>query len=349
MALQTLASVDIPRMFYATNQIIGYTINNATTANKVAAATFQAPASGDITKVIFRTSTVTQCTNGVSVSIQALDASGNPDGTPIGTAKTGIAVAASTTYEVSDTLTATVVKGTWYAAVVEFTSFAAGDSLNIVSQSNETSYYGIPYVNHYTASAWAKSRYPAFCGIGYGATYYDIGSALWFTNSEVSYHSGTGSFNRYGLRFQLPYPTTAIGCWWMGYCAAGANYTIGIGAETVAVDGDVRATGSSRQHHRILFSTPVAIAKDTAYKLIIYPTTTNAITLTCLDVGAVGRLDCLPCGQAFYRVKNLDGGADTEETTIRPLMGIITNQFDDGTAAPGSGGGLPILGGSIVR
>jgi hypothetical protein len=347
MALQTLASVDIPRMHYATNQINGYTLNNATTANKAAMAVFQAPVSGDITKVIFRVSTVTQCTNGVTVSIQALDASGNPDGTPIGTPATGQAISTSTTYEV--TVAATVVKGTWYAAVIEFTSFATGDSFNMVSQANETSYLGTPYVCYYNASAWLKSRYPAFCGIGYGATYYDIGSALWFTNSEVTFNVDTASYDEYGLRFQLPYPCRCIGWYWMGYCTAGSNYTMTLGSEVSTVDGDVRATGSSRQHHRGIFGTAVSLAKDTEYELRLAPKTTANITLTCLDVGAAGRLDCLPGGQAFYRVKYLGGASRATETTIRPLMGIIVDQFDDGTAAPGSGGGLPILGGSIVR
>lgn len=122
--------------------------------------------------------------------------------------------------------------------------------------------------------------------------------------------------------------------------------------ESVLIDKDIRGSSGLGGHY-IPFSSSHILMINTNYRAVIRPSGGGNITyyyLTGIDDAPLKGLDMLEMGSAWHYTEC--NGAPTGEaswtdtTSQRPHFGIVIDQLDDGA---GSGGGLPILGGSVVR
>lgn len=134
-------------------------------AGEKVAIVFRAPKTGTLDRAEFKLDAVTQApVSGLRVSFQDVGAAdGNPDGTqdqfrtvPQGSISAGAwVVPGLMTSDGTDGGTKrSVTKGDLIAFVVEFDSFAAGDSLEVrcMGQGANFNTTGQPYVSHFTAS-----------------------------------------------------------------------------------------------------------------------------------------------------------------------------------------------------
>ena len=119
-------------------------------------------------------------------------------------------------------------------------------------------------------------------------------------------------------------------------------------AITPAYDGDAYG-GTLAYTFTGFFTTAYNLTAGTAYYLALTPQNTTNVTLSRLTSFANNALlGNLPGGVSLYEGTRTDAGAWSDTNTNRPAMGLILSQLDDGTAV-GAGGGLPIIGGSVVR
>lgn len=309
---------------------------------------------GTLHLVHFRTATVATGDT-LKVSFQDIDgATGDPDGTGdefrtivVGNGDDNVAlVTGILSSDGTDTGTKrTVVAGQMLAVVFEFNSFVAGNILLAArSAAAGPSSSGYTYSDHFTA-AWAKSQNLPLMAIEYSdgsyapLPYVDAsvsGLAAETFNSTTT--AGAGGDER-GLIFQVPFACKVKGFW--------ANLDIDNDAEVVLYDSDgteldaVTLDATNRvvthsQVYHVPFSDEFTLAKDTNYRLSLRPGAGNAsVMVSSFPTAAV--LDAMPGGSECHYTVRTDGGAWTETTTKRPLMGVILSAVDNGVSS-GSGG-----------
>src|SRR3990170_6891069 len=157
-------------------------ISNQTSASTLdatgekAAIIFKIPADGNITKLGFRTSTVTTGDT-LKVGLYTVDASGDPTATAYKGMVAGtqaiLATEDNTYFNVTlGTQATSVVKGDIVALVIEYNSYVAGNMVITGFGSTSSTLSGFPYGDLYTTS-WAKQNNPLFATIEYtGGVYY---------------------------------------------------------------------------------------------------------------------------------------------------------------------------------
>lgn len=320
---------------------------------------FRAPKAGTLSKVRFRTSTVTTGDT-MKVSFQDVDGTtGDPDGVvdqfrtiAIGnnddnvTLQTGIISSDGTDGGTKRTVTL----GQMLAVVIEFNSYVAGN-LNIVGRSSvvPAGTSNDVYVDHFT-SAWAKSaavvpRFALEYSDGSYAAITMVDPGIGGTATET-YNSGTlsgaGGDER-ALLFQVPFPCKVSGFYGIFDVDGNADVVLydsgGATLESLTLDSDVRAQTFAMPLHAH-FDTEVTLAKDTTYYLAFKPTSVTTVGLVVTTYSAAAVMDSLPGGQQCHYAARTDAGAWSPDTTKRPHMGVIISALDDGI----SGGGLRIIG-----
>ena len=323
-----------------------------------AATIFQIPADGNITKLGFRTATVTTGDT-LKVGLYTVDASGDPTATAYKGMVAGtqaiLATEDNTYFNVTlGTQATSVVKGDIVALVIEYNSYVAGSMVITGLGSTSTVFSGFPYGDLYTAS-WVKQNNTFFATIGYtGDVYYPTLGILPVASggaSSIVYNLDTATFDEYGIHINIPVPARAVGIWVVPALAAGADFEAILyqgttALKTIAYDGDGAVSAVARQFF-LFFPTTQDLTANTDYYIAIRPTTVNNVTFYYFTAPSVAAAAQFHGGAGAYRVKRLDQGAwTTSETTIIGQMGIILDAFSDGVG--GSGGGMPILRGSVV-
>ena len=327
-------------------------------AGEKAATVFQIPEDGNITTLGFRTATVTTGDT-LKVGLYTIDASGDPTATAYKGMVAGtqaiLATEDNTYFNVTlGTQATSVVKGDKVALVIEYNSYVAG-SMGITSLGSGGSVWsGFPYGDLYT-TLWTKQNSPLFATIEYtGGIYYPILSVLPVASggaAGVAYNLDTATFDEYGIHVNIPVPARVVGIWVVLAIAAGADFEAILyegttALKTVTYDGDMAVTTSARQFF-LFFPTTQDLTANTDYYIAIRPTTANNVTFYYFTAPSVAAAAQFHGGAGAYRVKRLNQGAwTTSETTIIGQMGIILDAFSDGVG--GSGGGMPILRGSVV-
>ncbi len=340
---------------------LAFTSSAITLSGQKIAVVFQVPKTGNLWKVGYRTGTVscTTCPQVIRVSFQdPATANGDPDGTQDQYRDANIADTDdnlwTTTGIISSDGTDTgalraVTKGDSASIVWEQpNAFNVGDAFRVSGMNAATASFGvgISYIDTQNAGVWTKnvsSVLPNF------VLYYDDGLAYYLPDvspfsavSSANYNSGTSSGSggdERGLKFTLAAPVKCVGAWVTTFQA---NTSADFDLVLYASDGTtVLATrsflakvyaGAVDNYTSGLFPTPVVLSAQTVYYLTLKPTTTNNVKINFATVNANADLDQYVGGaNAYYSVKT-DGGAFTDTTTRRPMLGIIFEQIPAGAS-----------------
>jgi len=335
---------------------IGTTPNYTTTqytidaAGEKAAAIFRVPKTGTISAVTFRTATVTTGDT-VDVRLETVDLStGFPSGSLFGTNTNASQVIGSgddnTMFTTTLTAGASVTVGDLIACVI--VNGGGGGSMQIVGFTANSA-IDFPFGALYTGSWAGVIATPIMAGMQYNDSSYSYipNIPVAETITQTAYSSSTNPNHR-ALQFQVTVPCRVSGFWAAFDCDNDTDVllvddnwdgTNGDALARTSIDKDVRRStviGS----HIMPFPNTVTLTANTIYRLVLKPTTTSNIIMGAFTVASAAQLDQAGANQNCYlsTANNPNDSTDwTPTTTTRPLMGILIDQFDDGTSVGGTG------------
>ncbi len=319
-------------------------------AGEKAAMVFVAEESGTVDRLGFLTRTVTTAQT-LKISLQGVNASGDPDGTIKGATNsasgTQASPASNTFYEVTLTETATISAGDKLAIVVEFDSTAGNLNIGVRSPGQPK----LPtYADLYT-TAWTKdtSGQFLFASLRFNdASYPRLTVFPCNANDGVSV-STTTTPDEVGNVILLNAPVTSFGI--------RARIDLDGDCDAVLYDSSGTSLASaslvSAQRFKAgpdiadwVFATPVDLTAGT-YRVVLKPTTTTAITayrVTVFTAAAMGHFDL---GTDCYATTRVDAGSFTDATTQRYQVALLASQIDDGA---GSGGAsMSLINGGLIN
>ena len=345
MAIQTIpGGLWIPAPWYISIAAFSSLLCDAST-EKVAFIV-HAPKAGTLDKFEWRTGAVANNPdNGVRCSFQGLSA-GLPDG--VDDQRRDITgTLSANTWQVPGLMTSdgtdggskrTVTMGEPFACVIKYVSFVASDSFNVSSQSL-TSGTGLstPYVCQDTGGGFTKvtSSNPVMALKYDDGAYYFIGNTVYpiiaFNNQD--YNAGSTPDER-GMIFSFPFPVRVSGAWvYFAPQVNAANADLNIYDSdgttvlgTFLLDEDVQSASVIRT---CFFDSPVNLAANTNYRLVVKPTTANTVRIRDIDVNSAALMDCVEGGQNWHYTQRTDAGAWSQTTTKRPWIGLLVSGFDD--------------------
>lgn len=330
------ANIDATPAFTTTT----YTID---ATGEIAASVLQAPKTGTIDALLWRTGTVT--TGGTfDVRLETIDAStGFPSGTLFGTNTNGAQVVLDANdnvlFETVLTSGASVTKGDLLGGCIVCPASAVTQVVGLGAGLNNLSF---PYGALFTSS-WAKvASVPILIGLRYndGSYAYVPNIPIVSTLTNTSFGSGTNPNHR-ALRFKTTWPCQVAGIW---VCVDGDavadvllvadnwDGTDGNALAKVSLDPDIRrSTGFGT--YKVFFSSAVTLLANTIYRLVLKPTSASTLALAQYTVGAAaqlnqngGNLDCY-----LSTANNPNDSTDwSDTTTTRPFMGLLIDQIDNG-------------------
>lgn len=308
----------------------------------------QAPKTGTISKVGFRTGTVTTGDT-VDVRLESVDlATGNPSGTLLGTNSNGSQVIANaddnTWFLTSLTQGVVVTKGDFIAVVI--VNGGGGGNLRIAHLGLVMWGGNFSYITDFVGGAWAKDDESPLCALEYSDGSYAHSPGVYPVSDidvMVSFDNTSDPDHR-GLKFKLPFPFRITGIWVVGdfdgpvdvklYDSDGTTVL-----ETMSLDPDVRAATGGMTYF-VLFSGTQSLLKNTFYRVVLEPTSAVSVELDEFDVDTVAIMDALEGGQDFHYTEKKDAGW-TDTTTKRPFMGILIDGVNIGMLVhPGMAGGM---------
>lgn len=331
-------------------------------------AVLRAPKTGTIARVHFLAGTVTANGDGLRIRIETVDAStGLPSGTLVGGSSevTHATTTASTWNRGTSGLNAAVTAGDVIA--VKLASPGSGTTfngvLNVSSGANPTylpANSNFPYVVNAIPTATKGSVTMSITlALEYddGTTPFVAGAAPISAFSQPSYNTGSTPDER-GNLCSLPFPIRIIGVFGVAFGGASSgvfDIIVYDGSDStlasVSNDPDInRATGGAAAAV-FRFATPVSIAANTSFRVVAKPTSANSIFLTTHSIdtsngGTRLREAMFGSTPACQLTTRSDAGAWTDTPDTFAHLGIIVDQFDDGT---GGGNNVAInpLGGLV--
>lgn len=324
---------------------------------------YQIRVAGNIAKVHLYSRTATT-PDTVKVSLQSVGTDGNPSGTILGATNKAygtVEIAAGATwYEITLTEVAAVTAGQWIALVIEFESYDSGNiSFYFTMATNEAANeYAVTDI---TASpgTWAKAsttyQYNIAHVIEYSSTvFHPSGLHYGGPGAALSISTSTNP-DEAGIYFQVPNKMRAYGVWVYADLDYEVTLVLRNSSDTIlaniVVDPDYRSHVGYRTNLHMFDADPasnVTLVTGTWYRLTLVPSTTSNVSLYYCTMPSAASMAVLDGGTLCYATHRTDGGAWTQTDTRRYLIGLLVDQYDDGAGGSG-GGGLPILGGSIVR
>lgn len=242
--------------------------------------------------------------------------------------------------------------GELVAVVFQFTSFVAGDSVNLRGLSVVSSAL-LDNQNAVVANltgTYALQTLLANVVLRCSDGTFGTLEHAW-PCSVINTHTfnvNTAGADEYALGVQLPFPYRTDKVWLPAALAGATNTT-----EYLVYSGTTALQTVTLDHNALLTATGFRTsasypeqdhAKDTLYRLAARPTGTTSMNVYSLDVNEVGHMACLPGGANFHTWTRVDQGAwGGEVTTRRLLAGIRVSAFDDAVGG-GSGGGMRLAG-----
>lgn len=306
-----------------------------------AAFIVQAPKTGNIRKVGFRTGAVTTATD-TDVRIETVDlVSGNPSGT-LWAANTNVTVAA-----------ASITANSWITtgALTADAAVTQGDFLAVVIAPTGTPNYNIacwargpvamPYTDHFT-TAWAKQRVAPAVALEYSDGSYApiVGAYPLSSVLALSFHSGSTP-NEKGFKIVPPFTGRLVGVYWVGLATADYQIKVYDAAGTTLIthahDGNVTADGGDSSERIEQFASPQVLQAGQTYRVTWVPTTTSNIRVAEFNVASAAVMEAMPGGSAAIWTERTGAGAWTDVATRRPVASLLFDQLDDGAGA-GAGG-----------
>lgn len=307
------------------------------------ALAFQAPVAGDITRICWKTQTVTTGGN-ILVQLETLDASGLPSGTLVAAGAT----ATVAVNEADDSVwfstvigtPCTVTRGQTIAAVIKAAA-SFGASMRIATAGSTARIprtyrdIGFPYSCSNTGS-WAKTTLNLVMAVGFdngagGTVYYNIPCCVPATAITTNTNfDETDDPDEVGNVFTLPVTSRVSGMWSFVYPTA--DYTIklyGPTTKTISVVG-VNTYGANCILGYHQFAEPITLAADTKYRMSILPGA-SVIGVVDLQVDAAALMAAMPAGSACYWTQRTNAGSWTDTNTKRCLsVGLLIDQIDTG-------------------
>lgn len=327
-----------------------------------ASLVFQAPFTGNLRKIHFRTATVT--TGGtVDVRLETVSTTdGNPTGTLAGTTTNGSVVIASSDDNVVKTATLTadaaVTLGTLYAIVI-----VAGSpgNMNIAMQDIDASGVYVPYSVLFTAS-WVKQVRRMIAAVEDDAgVFHQIPGVMFFETATQRIFNNTSSPDVWGMRLQFPFPVRVRGCWIDAELDGNATIKLydsdGVTVLTsVDLDADQRVS-TAWGLYRLIFPATVSLSANTNYYLGLEPSSGTNCALYTFSVPSSAAMQAWDGGNLVHVASAKDPSGTGSWTHynngtdgyLKAWMGVELSAFDDGVGGGGSAGGAHILGGTVVR
>lgn len=356
MALQNLLGSDyFPQ--WTIGESVSFTTITLDAGDEMSALVCQAPKTGNIRKVAFRTGTVTTGAT-LDIRIETVDtATGNPTGTLFGTntnVSHAIANGDDNVWLKTAALTAdaAVTKGDLFAVVFVNPTVSPG-TLVLARPEMNHGFSMLPYhAFRSSAGVWSsKSINTVALALEYDDGSYDFIPNVfpWVAITAQTFNSGTTPDAR-GLKFRVPFKCKVDGCWFYGG-TGGENILIRLwdsdGATVLTsytLGGGVR-TAAALDEWTITFPTAVEITPNTYYRITLEPQTTTNATLYHATVTDSATMNALQGGTDFFLTTAKDPNEEsdwTDATTTRPFMGIRFSALDDG--ANTGGGGTTVIG-----
>lgn len=302
-----------------------------------------------VSHVSFRASTATGSPN-IVVSIEDLDASGFPSGTPAfgSIASVATLVASSTNPVIALGASATIPKGTVFAVKAAYSS---GTSLIIQDFGGLSTpvYNALPYrvVNTGAPTRGALSGFMECFALGSNSTtFYQVPGTIPVSAITNSAFNNTSAAKR-GLKFTPPMNCRAVGLRWANVgstgnfnailCTGDASGTE-LSSSSTAFDGDIASLANSLT--TVYFDNPVTLVAGTAYRVVLEPSSATNINLSFLTI-PTDQFGATPAGlNAVYTT--FVTATWTDSTTQIPIMEVIIDQVDNGS---GTGGVVGVIGG----
>jgi hypothetical protein len=358
MALQAFSKVAIGELLTNSNDATTYLVD---ASGEKAALVVQAPATGQLWKIGFRTGTVVQ-TQTIKASFQSVDpATGFPTETADQFRTLSVADTDDNVWKLTGIISSdgtdsgtlrSVTRGEDVAIVLEHNSFTTGDVFRVFgmgsgTNQSATNCYGLLK----TGGTWAKqgSMRPSIVLLYSDGSCYHIPGAPGVTAITGTTIASNSAPPKRGLKFKIPFSATLSNVQLLANCQnADSDFDVKLYADTDATtpiatcqmrQGAILRGVNGIYWQDVYFATDQTIAANTWYYITIEPTSTNGITYYYLDVDQASYLDQCAGGQNFHHVQ-IASGVATATTTRRPFINLFLNAIDDGT---GGGSGAMIL------
>ena len=345
MALTDL-HVSLPPMplLWGNSSVWRMTFQTLDAASERIGAIFQAPATGNITKIRFRTNTVT--TGGdFTVNLETVGTTGLPSGTlwdsPTNQTTATVTIADtddSVWKEATLTAAAAVTKGDFIALTITAPS---GVNVRIAHQENYAA-GAFPYMlTDLGGSGWTKVTAVPIFGVEYsGGAYHYIPGMPGGLASAVTVD--TDGNDECGNRIDMPVDARVVGLWVIADLAAGETVdailynNAGTAASTLTVDGDA-SQGAYRPRY-FLFASAVTVAAGDVLRIVLKSATATNQFLGSYAHAAAAHKNQLPSGSVVQRTERDAGGAWSDVDTDYMMIGLVLDQLDDGAGGGGSMG-----------
>ena len=351
--------------FPAANGVTGAAALNAATIDadgEKVAFLLRCPKDGTLNRVGFLVTTVTQApTNGLTVSFQDLDASGDPDGTQDELRNVPVADISANTWVETGLLTddgtdtgvkRTVSQGDTLAVVIEFASFAASDSIAI-GRTSTSIFIGnnifFPVSSHFTSS-WSKSTGsigPLIVALQYSDSVWE---PITFTHPAsaalTTQFSSASTPDVYGNKFVAPGPLTVNGFVadiFVQSNASAMKFYLYDDADTAlatatVADPDIFLATNARGAVYVPFDAvadEVTLTNGSTYRVVLEATSTGGLIVQGYSFPS-GYGSAMPSGANCVGTTRKDSGSWTDTATNQYAIGLQISGIDDGVSTGGS-------------
>jgi hypothetical protein len=306
---------------------------------------FRAKEAMSISHVWFKPATVSGATCTATIKIDRVsDTTGLPAGNLYGATNNATAVTGNlaTTTGILTALseTATIAAGEMVAVVFEYntaTSFQTSTTAGFVALNT-----ALPYGFNNTGTPATTAFSQIFnCALGSSTTsFYNVYGIM--PNGAAATQSLTGvstatSGPAAGARFQLPFDCRIAGVYINVASVAGAdNFSVCLlddtnpgtvlGSTTTAFDANQTYSAGANSGLHLMFDTPYAITRNTWYRAVIFPTTTNPFTFQSITIAGADYRTACPGGTNFYYTYRATT-TWADNTSVIPAVELIIDQI----------------------
>ena len=332
-----MAIVDCDRMLanYLATTTTGAVASTALVASGRIGFIFQAPKTGTIDRVLWRSGTASGSPT-VDVRLETVG-TGSPSGTLFAT-NTNIVtgtIASNTDYESTLTAGATVTQGDFLSMVWAYNS---GTSIQIALASLVTSMQlNLPQISTAGTFSLISGRLPyaalrysdgTYCPIAVGGVAYGIGSTI------SAYTTGEK-----GLRFRLPYALSTPGVW--ATFDPDIDFTLNLYADATAPGGTAIRSLSVATNRFIqknatvsqyLFSSSVTLAANTWYRIVGVPSGSPGIRFVVNTIPSASYASAVATD---HMLTESSGGSWVDTPSILPQIGVVIDGLDNGVGGGG--------------
>lgn len=244
----------------------------------------------------------------------------------------------------------TVVAGELVACVVDFVSFVALDSVTVRSGWGVTLHPGTNYCVDGSSGTYSKviNTTPAIA-LKYDDGTYGVSMDM-FPSIAVTTESFSNAStpDERGIKFQVSSNWVTNGAWFFGTPDQDMQVLLYNSADTVigtaTLDKDQLYLTSTPNYFNVRWAEgPLTLQQNADYRLVLKPTTTNAILTYTHDIAAANA-PALPMGVAgtLTRTHRTDAGAWTDTTTNWPNIGLLLSGVEMSAGGGGNSGGAAI-------